>query len=210
MYKVFINQRVVILTGHIDPNVINADNLWIKCETCSQINEELSEFLSNPAAPQLYLYNPDGVEKLFRHFISLFSFIEAAGGLVTDPIGRILFIHRLGWWDLPKGKTEHGETAPQAALREVTEETGLQQLAIVRTLPSTYHVFQRKGTRYLKRTHWFQMQSANDGPLLPQAEEDITDARWFSPREIALPLAHTYPAIAGLVEEYIASSLLFH
>lgn len=210
MYKVFINQSVVILSGHIDPLIISTDNLWIKCETQKQIKEEFSHFLSDPGSLQLFLYNPSGAEKLFRLFISLFSFVEAAGGLVKDPNGRLLFIHRLGWWDLPKGKTEPGETSPEAALREVTEETGLQNLTIVRPLPSTYHIFDRIGTRYLKRTHWYEMQSADDGPLTPQTDEDITEARWFSPQELALPLAHTYPAIAGLVEEYIASSLLFH
>lgn len=210
MYKVFINQKVVFLSGHIDLITINTDNHWIRCETSNQIKEELSQFLSNPASSQLFLYNPDNIEKLFRLFISLYSFIEAAGGLVRDSRGRLLFIYRLGFWDLPKGKTKPGENAPDAALREVTEETGLQYLSIMRTLPSTYHVFERKGILYLKRTHWFEMQSADDGPLTPQAEEDITDARWYSPQELSLPLSHTYPAIAGLVEDYIAGSLLFH
>lgn len=210
MYKVFINQKAVFLAGHIDTFVINADIHCIRCENSSQIKMELSQFLSDPASSRLFLYNPDSAEKLFKQFISLFSFIEAAGGLVTDPRGRLLFIHRLGLWDLPKGKTEPGESAPDAALREVKEETGLQHLTIVRALPSTYHVFERKGIQYLKRTHWFEMLSANDGPLVPQSEEDITDARWYSPGELTVPLSGTYPAIAGLVEDYIASSLLFH
>lgn len=210
MYKVFINQKAVFLSEHIEPITNNTDNHWIRCENRNQIKEEFSQFLSNPASFQLLLYNPDNVEKLFRLFISLFSFVEAAGGLVKDPRGRFLFIHRLGFWDLPKGKTEPGEAAPEAALREVTEETGLQHVTIVRTLPSTYHIFERKGTQYLKRTHWYEMQSADDGPLLPQEEEDITDARWYSPQELSLPLSHTYPAIAGLIEDYVVSSLLFH
>jgi len=210
MYKVFINQKAVFFSEHIDKTTINTDNLWIRCENRRQIKAELLQFLSNPVSSQLFLYNSDSTEKLFRLFISLFSFVEAAGGLVRDPRGRILFIHRLGLWDLPKGKTEPGEDAPDAALREVKEETGLQHLTITRTLPSTYHVFERKGKRYLKRTHWFEMQSADDGPLMPYTKEDITDAHWYSPQELTLPLSDTYPAIAGLVEDYIASSLLFN
>ena len=210
MYKLFINQKAVFLSEHIDPIKIISDNHWIKCETRSHIKVELSQFLSNPTSSHLFLYNPDNLEKLFRLFISLFSFVEAAGGVVRDPRGRLLFIYRLGLWDMPKGKIEPGEDAPEAALREVMEETGLQHLTISRTLPSTYHIFDRKKIRYLKRTRWYEMQSADDGPLMPQVKEDITDARWFSHQELALPLSNTYPAIAELVEDYIASSLLFH
>jgi 8-oxo-dGTP pyrophosphatase MutT (NUDIX family) len=210
MYKVFINHKAVFLYGQPGNINNNIDNQYIKCENSNQINVELIKFLSNPDSSRLFLYNPESAEKLFSLFISLFLYIEAAGGLVKDPTGRLLFIHRLGMWDLPKGKTKKGESAPEAALREVEEETGLQHLTILRTLPSTYHVYERKGKQYLKRTHWFEMQSACDGPLLPQADEDITDARWFGPTELSMPISHTYPAIADLVEDYIASTLLFH
>ena len=210
MYKVFINQKAVFLSEQINLIINNTDNHWIRCESRNQIKLELSQFLSNPASRELLLYNPDSAEKLFNLFISLFSFVEAAGGLVKDPQGRILFINRLGLWDLPKGKIEPGEAAPEAALREVAEETGLHHITIARTLASTYHVFERKGTRYLKRTRWFEMLSADAGPLVPQTEEDITDAQWYSLQELYLPLSRTYPAIAGLVEDYVASSLLFH
>lgn len=210
MYKVFIKQQVVFLAEHIDPNTKITDCQWIRCENLHQIKAELSQFLSDASALQLFLYHDESCDKLFSLFKSLFSFVEAAGGLVKDKRGRLLFIYRQGLWDLPKGKTEPGEQAPEAALREVTEETGLQNLTILRTLPSTYHIFERKGIRYLKRTSWFEMQSANDGPLVPQLNEDITDARWFGPLELASPLSNTYPSISGLVEDYITSALLFH
>ena len=51
--------------------------------------------------------------------------IQAAGGLVWRG-GRLAVIHRPKHrdWSLPKGKLEPGETFPDAALREVAEETG--------------------------------------------------------------------------------------
>lgn len=38
----------------------------------------------------------------------------------------LLLQYASGYWDLPKGKLEKGETSLQAAIREVKEETGLQ------------------------------------------------------------------------------------
>ena len=50
------------------------------------------------------------------------------GVIVVDPAGRILLERRSdnGWWGLPGGAIEAGESVRQAALREVREETGLE------------------------------------------------------------------------------------
>lgn len=49
------------------------------------------------------------------------------GVIVVDEHGRILLERRsdCGLWGLPGGRIEPGESITQAALREVTEETGL-------------------------------------------------------------------------------------
>lgn len=57
--------------------------------------------------------------------------IQAAGAVVlrhSDDGVEVLAVHRPRYddWSLPKGKLEAGETAPAAAVREVTEETGLR------------------------------------------------------------------------------------
>lgn len=57
------------------------------------------------------------------------NMILAAGGVVTRQTAagpEFLVVHRrrYGDWCLPKGKLHAGETAEQAALREVQEETG--------------------------------------------------------------------------------------
>ncbi len=38
------------------------------------------------------------------------------------------------WWEFPKGGIEKGETAERAALREVSEESGLKLLRVVRRI----------------------------------------------------------------------------
>jgi mutator protein MutT len=56
--------------------------------------------------------------------------IECAGAVVRDDAGRLLLVRRgrepaAGLWSLPGGRIEAGETAAEAAAREVREETGL-------------------------------------------------------------------------------------
>jgi 8-oxo-dGTP diphosphatase len=56
--------------------------------------------------------------------------IPCAGALVRDERGRLLAILRTqppaeGTWSLPGGRIEPGESAEQACVREVAEETGL-------------------------------------------------------------------------------------
>jgi acetyl-CoA carboxylase carboxyl transferase subunit beta len=56
--------------------------------------------------------------------------VRCAGAVVRDDTGRLLLIRRgtepsKGRWSLPGGRLEPGETPPQAAEREVLEETGV-------------------------------------------------------------------------------------
>ncbi|NDY42900.1 NUDIX domain-containing protein [Dissulfurirhabdus thermomarina] len=55
----------------------------------------------------------------------------SAGAVIVRPGGagpRYLLLRAFGYWDFPKGLVEPGETPFQAALREIREETGLEDL----------------------------------------------------------------------------------
>jgi 8-oxo-dGTP diphosphatase len=60
--------------------------------------------------------------------------VPCAGAVVHDGRGRLLLVRRgrepgRGLWSLPGGRCEPGETAADAAVREVREETGLRVAA---------------------------------------------------------------------------------
>jgi 8-oxo-dGTP pyrophosphatase MutT (NUDIX family) len=131
---------------------------------------------------------------------SLFEPIKAAGGLVYNPDGKLLFIKRRGVWDLPKGKIEEGETIKEAALREVEEETNLSDLDIVEELPVTRHTYKEKSTRLLKRTYWYKMSSEGKNAA-PEIEEDITEVRWMDPENFLQEDYDTYRTLIELLKE---------
>ena len=136
-------------------------------------------------------------EAAWERFSSEFTLIHAAGGIVADDNGNVLMIHRLGCWDFPKGKVEEGEDWETAALREVTEETGLHDITLAAPFPNTYHTYILRGTPILKITHWYAMHAPHQ-PLTPQTEEDITQAVWMQQEEVSTRLEDSYPSLQKL------------
>lgn len=127
--------------------------------------------------------------------------IDAAGGLVFNPDGGVLMIHRRGLWDLPKGKVDPGESLKEAALREVEEETAVQGLRLEGALLNTYHVYSDKKGRVLKRTAWYRMAAAAQSTLAPQTEEGIDAVEWTSSEALKGRLSKTYPNIRDVFVE---------
>ncbi len=121
--------------------------------------------------------------------------ITAGGGVVLDNKNRVLLIFRRGKWDLPKGKAEGGESMETCAIREIQEETGLQELELQRFLLTTYHTYEQDGHSIVKDTHWFLFQAPGGQPVHPQTEEDIMEIRWVDPGEIHHYTNNTYRLI---------------
>lgn len=195
MYKVFVFDKLIILSGERVDDAKFEKARQIEVSGKKSIKEAYTHFINAPGEQTVILYNKENEKRLLDEFISLFWYVEAAGGLVYNPKKERLFIHRFGKWDLPKGKIEKNETRTDAAIREVREETGLIEISITRELPSTFHIFDHKGKKVLKRTYWFEMQYTGSGTPKPQAEEEIIAAEWFPENRIHEILNNTYASI---------------
>ena len=127
----------------------------------------------------------------------------AAGGLVQNELGHVLMIFRRGYWDLPKGKLDPQESIDECALREVTEETGLQDITMGRFICTTTHEYYDKWLQQdvVKESHWYHMQASLTQPLVPQTEEDITAIRWVDAAEWSSLLELSYPTIQQVFSE---------
>src|SRR3954454_14292308 len=117
--------------------------------------------------------------------------VECAGAVVHDDEGRLLLIRRahepgLGQWSLPGGRIEPGESAAEAAAREVLEETGL--VVRIGELLTTVDLW---NGRY--RVHDFAA-TVEGGEM--RAGDDASDVRWCSAEEVSLMELST-----GLLDE---------
>lgn len=144
------------------------------------------------------LYNPD-LDELKKAFFKHFTVIEAAGGIVQNTKKEILFIYRLGKWDLPKGKLEDGEKLEECAVREVEEETGATNIKLKKKAGETYHTYDAYGKHFLKISHWYYMSCPDNQNLVPQLSEDITEIKWVAPAHLKEVLPNAYPSIQDVL-----------
>jgi 8-oxo-dGTP pyrophosphatase MutT (NUDIX family) len=195
MYKVFVNDKPLFLTNEIAKET---DFQLFLLESID-IEQLIIKIFQNKIQ-KAYLYYPDEKE-ILKKMKEKIPVCKAGGGLVYNKKGEVLFIFRNGKWDLPKGGIEKGEEIEDTALREVEEETGVDQLAITKKLQKTYHIFKRGGKYKLKITHWFEMQTKFDGTTTPQLKEGIEKAEWLNPEQIKEALKNSYENIKLLFEE---------
>ena len=199
--KIFLNEKSIELT-ETNPGAQPPDELVIEYSTTRQLEKFIKSFEADTHLLKLLIWSGMEVKRLQKDFFKLFKKIDAAGGIVKNEKGDLLFIFRLGKWDLPKGKLSKNETPEQAAIREVKEETGLNKLRITGTLPSTFHIYTRKGKQILKQTFWFEMESLSTQTLVPQREEDITEVKWINVKDLNRISKNTYGSLKELIGKY--------
>lgn len=84
--------------------------------------------------------------------------------------------HGAGHWGLAGGHIDEGETAAQAAIREVFEETGIQ---IESVIPSGWveHHFKESNKRYV--TLFFTQYLDANSPVEPEVREPDKCEKWI-------------------------------
>ena len=116
-FTIFINNSPLILTDYSLPLALPT----VEYQRHTSLLAIISS-LEQGELQGLILYSKN-LNFLIENLFSLYKIQTAAGGLVFNPKGEILAMQRRGFWDLPKGKMEKGESIQQTAVREVQEET---------------------------------------------------------------------------------------
>jgi 8-oxo-dGTP pyrophosphatase MutT (NUDIX family) len=200
--KIYFEDKPVFLCNKIDKTIDeymhHPDAVYIDEISNAAVNSLLHE-IAKPEFHAGILCNKD-LDKLKKVFFKHFTIITAAGGLVLNPNEDTLMIFRKGKWDLPKGKLDEGETLEQCAVREVQEETGLNDITLGEKIITTYHTYTEFGKHILKESHWYKMKCDSDQKLVPQTEEYITDIKWVKRSDLKKYTSKTYHTIVEVLD----------
>ena len=209
MYKVFFNGSTILFDSEMKKSLNNNIIRNLDVDNYTVVDELINDVELNKIPSDYFILNKENDQE-WNRFRKRFVEIPAAGGLVQNSHGKLLFIRRFGFWDLPKGKIEKMETPEQAAVREVGEECGIFGLNIIRQLDSTYHIYRSPYHDFpknlvLKETKWFLMHYSGNEIPVPEVEEDIEAIRWFALDELDEVYAETYSSLTDFLAKSLAS-----
>lgn len=122
------------------------------------------------------------------------SLVVAAGAAVIDGEGRLLLQRRVdnGLWAMPGGTMEMTESLPQAAVREVREETGyeVEVTGLVGTYTDARHIIAYSDGEVRRQFNVCFRARVVGGE--PAVSDESYEVRWFTPAETeSLPMHHT-------------------
>jgi ADP-ribose pyrophosphatase YjhB (NUDIX family) len=203
MYKIYVNDRPVFLVESSEiPSFSGTEDLNTYVALYMGKKRQILQYLDllekSTEVERVILHHSD-VELLWHDFKDCYEYLEAAGGLVYNVSNELLVFYRRGFWDLPKGKIDPGETPEQAAVREVQEETGVQHIDLGPLLFETWHAYRQKKVRYIKRTYWYHMDTP-DMELTPQTEEGIEEIKWVDKEAWLATKPHVYRSLLEVLE----------
>ncbi|CAL9410672.1 Nucleoside triphosphatase NudI [Nocardiopsis dassonvillei] len=122
------------------------------------------------------------------------SLVVASSAAVIDGEGRLLLQQRVdnGLWAMPGGAMEMAESLPEAAVREVREETGyeVEVVGLVGTYTDARHVIAYSDGEVRRQFNVCFRARVVGGELA--VSDESYEVRWFTPAEIErLPMHHT-------------------
>lgn len=199
MHTICIENKRILFSGDVPPDGspylrLAADEVLTPAKVRQKVENRNT----------LWLVSADS-DAAFERFCSQFHVIEAAGGIVSTPEGRVLAIYRNNRWDLPKGHVEPGESTPEAALREVQEECGVGNLTLGQRLAVTSHFYFGYGEWQIKRCTWYAMHCPGCLPTKPQRQEGIERAEWLGGKELIEAMAGSYCTVQDAFAAWLRS-----
>ena len=200
MHKIYFGKRTIIICSPKEEALADPNSVEFHVGEKLDIHHLVRMFEVQDTLSRIYI-PADDEEKTYRRLCAEFKEVNAAGGLVSNRRGDFLLISSNGLLELPKGHQEPGEDIEICAVREVQEETGVDQLELRRLICITDHVYLRDGLWHLKHTWWYDMLYTDPTNLTPQREEDITKAAWVAKSSLPPFLKNTYPSIVEVFRE---------
>ncbi len=200
MHKIYFERRLIIICSPGEQALSDPNAVEFHFGENVNIHTLVAMFEASQSLSRIYIPT-DNTGWMYRRVCAEFREVDAAGGLVSNRRGDYLLIQRSGLWDLPKGHREAGEDIRVTALREVQEETGVDQLELRDLICVTDHCYLRDGVWHLKHTWWYDMLYTDPVNLTPQREEDITRAAWVARSSLPPYLKNTYPSIQEVFRE---------
>ncbi len=194
MHKIYFDRRTIIICRPEEATLSDPNAVEFHFKQPSDISALVEMFELSSTLEKIYIPSAEP-EDCYKKICGEFREVNAAGGLVENSRGDYLLIKRDGLWDLPKGHQEAGEDIKVTALREVQEETGVDDLSLGDLICVTDHCYKRNGIWHLKHTWWYRMYYMKPLDLTPQTEEDITKAAWVAKSSLPPFLKNTYPSI---------------
>jgi 8-oxo-dGTP pyrophosphatase MutT (NUDIX family) len=193
-YSIYFGDREVVVADALP------DARYASFEVDSNQSISLAKLIKNVETYKCVAIIAPDPKAVFEQLSTLFVRVDAAGGVVRNENGELLMIYLRDRWDLPKGHVEKGESDADAALREVSEETGVNaELLSSVPLAETWHAYDTYGRWELKRTSWWQMKAVG-GELRPQGEEGIALVEWCSEDSLEERLKNSYPTIRRVIQ----------
>jgi len=211
MYKIYINDLPIKLVQSTTANAGLGDYniLEFQYESNADLLSIINYAEHFPHAKEIVVWSQE-IEALKKDFFNNFMYLEAGGGVVFNKNNEMLLIYRNDKWDLPKGKIKKAESNQEGALREVIEETGVENLSVISPVKidgteqtCTYHNYAYNMHRILKATHWFIMHTDYTGELAPQTDEGIEKAEWVPIDEVLGRLKNSYKTIIDVASAAI-------
>ena len=200
MHKIYFEKRCIVICPPDEQALSDPNAILVSLASSSDVHAFINMFEVSDSLYRIYIPSSDP-EATYRMICSEFKQVNAGGGLVRNRRGDYLLISRNGLWDLPKGHQEEGEDIGTTSLREVSEETGINDLILKDLICITDHCYRRDGIWHLKHTWWYDMLHADPTDLTPQREEDISKAAWVAKSSLPLLLPTNYPSIQEVFKE---------